>query len=82
MVTGPERINKIVGLFKLLSSRNGGVVTLEYLGRQYDAGRQIEVANRRRTEKEVFEEYIKSWSSIDPLAAIPEERFVEYYQVR
>ena len=79
--TGPERVNKISHLYRGIAQKHGGKVTQELLGRLFDATRHPEVLSRRKSEKQVFEEFIKAWGPTDPLAPLTETRFVEFYQV-
>ncbi len=79
--TGPERINKITHLYRGIAQKLGGKVTQELLGRLFDATRHPEVTARRKTEKQVFEEFIRAWGPTDPLAHLTETKFVAFYQV-
>ena len=64
-------------LFKKLEGR----ITLENLGKIFDATKHPQVFARVKTEEEAFSEYIRSWGAFDPFKIITEDEFVAFYCV-
>lgn len=78
-LTSPARIQMISQVYQLLYRKLEGHVTLENLGKIFDATKHPQVFMKLKTEEEVFKEYITSWGPIDPFAPISESQFVAFY---
>lgn len=61
-----NRYKSIVEAYKRAGKLIGGTVTLEELGKVFDAKRHPEVLAGRKSEKETFTEFIWSWDNIKP----------------
>lgn len=66
-------------VYRLLYGKLNGEVTLENLGKIFDATKHPQVLMKLKTEEEAFKEYIKSWGNIDPFALISEQAFIDFY---
>jgi len=66
--------------FKKMDKTGDGVVTIKDLKGVYNARFHPKYRNGEWTEKEVFEEYLKSFDSpSDPDGKVTEEEFLNYY---
>lgn len=66
-------------VYRLLADKLNGEVTLENLGKIFDATKHPQVLMKVKTEEESFKEYVMSWGKNDPFALISEQAFLEYY---
>lgn len=80
-LTSPQRIAMVRQVYDFLYKKLQGVVTLENLGKIYDARKHPEVLAKAKTEEEIFTEYIRSWGKVDPFEVIGEEEFLGFYCV-
>ena len=55
-------------------------MTLEELGKAYDARRHPEVLTGRKGEKEAFNEFVWSWDNIKPDYNVQLEEFAAYFE--
>ena len=58
----------------------GVKITLEEVGKVYDAARHPEVISQKKTEKETFNEFIWSWNNIKPGYEINIGEFTDYFE--
>ena len=61
-----NRYKSIIQAYKRAGKIIGGTITLEELGKVYDAKRHPEVLAGKKSEKEVFTEFVWSWDNIKP----------------
>jgi uncharacterized protein YktA (UPF0223 family) len=61
-----NRYKSIIDAYKRVEKMVGKKVTLEELGKVYDARRHPEVLTSRKSEKEAFNEFVWSWDNIKP----------------
>jgi len=80
-LTSPQRITMIRQVYDFLYKKLQGAVTLENLGKVFDARKHPEVLAKAKTEEEVFTEYIRSWGKVDPFQVISEDEFLAFYCV-
>lgn len=69
----------IMGFYDKMQALLNGRITLEGLGKLFDARRHPEVFSGDRSEEEVFTEYIKNWGDLDPFVGIASETWLSYY---
>ena len=75
-----SRYKSIVEAYKRAGKLIGGTVTLEELGKVFDAKKHPEVLAGRKSEKEAFTEFIWSWDSIRPDYTVEMEEFAAYFE--
>lgn len=75
-----SRYRSIVEAYKRAGKLIGGTVTLEELGKVFDAKKHPEVLAGRKSEKEAFTEFIWSWDSIKPDYTVEMEEFAAYFE--
>jgi len=78
-LTSPQRIAMIRQVYQFLQQKLRGEVTLENLGRIFDATKHPEVIMKFKTDEEVFTDYIRAWGDIPPRKVITEDEFVGFY---
>ena len=61
-----NRYKSIIDAYKRVEKIVGKKITLEELGKVYDARRHPEVLTNRKSEKEAFNEFVWSWDNIKP----------------
>jgi len=76
----PKRLKAIEDAYNRVRKISGSKVTLEELGKVYDAARHPEVITNKKSEKEAFNEFIWSWDSIKPGYEITIDEFASYYE--
>lgn len=64
-----------------MSEKLAGKITLENLGKIFDATKHPDVIDRKKTEEEVFDAFIKNWGQIDPFTVISLQEFTTYFGV-
>lgn len=75
-----SRYKSIVEAYKRAGKLISGTVTLEELGKVFDAKKHPEVLAGRKSEKEAFTEFIWSWDSIKPDYTVEMEEFAAYFE--
>ena len=60
------RMQAINDAYRRVQKVVGASVTLESLGKIYDAQKHPEVLTQKKSEKEAFNEFIWSWDNIKP----------------
>lgn len=68
-------------VYDFLYKKLQGAISLENLGKVFDARKHPQVLTKAKTEEEIFTEYIRSWGKIDPFKIITEEEFLGFYCV-
>ena len=66
-------------VYRFISSKLGGQVTLENLAKIFDARQHPSVLTRSKTPEEAFNEYVRAWGGRDARQPIEEEDFVRQY---
>ena len=61
-----HRLKSIEDAYNRVKKLVGVKITLEEVGKVYDAARHPEVISQKKTEKETFNEFIWSWDNIKP----------------
>jgi Ca2+-binding EF-hand superfamily protein len=75
-----NRYKSIIEAYKRVEKVTGKKMTLEEMGKIYDAKRHPEVLTAKKTEKEAFNEFVWSWDNIKPDYAIELEEFAAYFE--
>lgn len=80
-LTSQARVERIVLAYRLVSDKLRGDVTLEALGKLFDATKHPSVLTGAETPKVCFDSFIAAWGPIDPFKNISEGLFVDFYCV-
>lgn len=77
--TTDARRKIICEMFDKIKNLLNGHVTLEGIGKIFDANRHPQVHDKDRSAEEVFTEYIKNWGDLDPFVQILPDTWLAYY---
>lgn len=77
--TTDARRKIICEMFDKIRNLLNGNVTLEGIGKIFDANRHPQVHEKDRSAEEVFTEYIKNWGDLDPFVQILPDTWLAYY---
>lgn len=75
-----NRVNSVIDAYKRVQKVVGNNVTLEALGKMYDAKKHPEVLSGKKTDREAFQEFIWSWDNIKPDYVVEIEEFAAYFE--
>lgn len=74
------RLRLVTEAYHKLDRSGDGQVKLDDIARNFDATRSPEVLSGRKTEGEVFNEFIMSWDNQDPRRIVTLVEFARYYE--
>ena len=75
-----KRYKSINDAYKRIKQLAGEKITLQQLGKVFDAKRHPEVLTNKKSEKDAFNEFIWSWDNIKPDYIVQLEQFAAYFQ--
>jgi Ca2+-binding EF-hand superfamily protein len=73
------RLRLLTEAYQKLDKNGDGQVTLDDIARNFNATRNPEVLQGRKTEGEVFNEFITNWDTQDPRRIVTLSEFARYY---
>ncbi|CAG9310039.1 unnamed protein product [Blepharisma stoltei] len=82
-IKGPmnnRRLRLVALAYEKLDKNGDGQVTLDDIARTYDASRHPDVVSGKKTDAEIFREFITMWDTEKPDGIVTLQEFARYYE--